>query len=207
MALTRSRSRSAARKGVGGLGRNTKATKASKVNGEAKAGREAPRKRDYIKAKVKVFGVRLKTMRMEELAFVSAVLHFACLAFSFHGIFVSSRPGEEKDGQLIMAGFAAYFWDVMVAVLCGRIYFYKWTRQDVFQHHLPFMFVGGLWALKTFKVGGEGRGWGERQSTYPIASPFRSILTSLSDPGRLLMPREHQPLSAGHPMGHALVHE
>ena len=38
------------------------------------------------------------------------------------------------------------------AVLLGRSYFYRWTRKDVFIHHIPFMFVGGLYAMKTFHI-------------------------------------------------------
>ena len=90
-------------------------------------------------------------MPLEKFAFVSAVLHFSCLVAAGHGI-IYADVALGLDRRLITAGFLAYSFDVFTAVFMGRSYFYRWTRKDVFIHHLPFMGVGAIWALKTFNI-------------------------------------------------------
>mmetsp|Transcript_9496 Transcript_9496/g.19362 ORF Transcript_9496/g.19362 Transcript_9496/m.19362 type:complete len:259 (+) Transcript_9496:74-850(+) len=122
---------------------------AAKPGGKSSQGRR--RKRDIVKAKIDKIDTHLKTMPMQKFASISAILHFACLVAAGHGI-IYADYALGLDRILIACGFLAYSFDVGTAVLLGRSYFYRWTRMDVFIHHIPFMFVGGLYAMKTFHI-------------------------------------------------------
>ncbi|GMH61620.1 hypothetical protein TrLO_g9917 [Triparma laevis f. longispina] len=113
--------------------------------------RATPRKRDIVKQKALLLNTTLKSMPLEKFAFVSAILHFSCLVAAGHGI-ISSDSSLALDRRLITSGFLAYTFDVLTAILLSRSYFYRWTRMDVFVHHIPFMFVGAIWSFKTFKT-------------------------------------------------------
>mmetsp|Transcript_37855 Transcript_37855/g.107046 ORF Transcript_37855/g.107046 Transcript_37855/m.107046 type:complete len:305 (+) Transcript_37855:112-1026(+) len=99
-----------------------------------------------------------KTDPLHHLAGISSALHFLALANALAGALRWMLPGPaaaadfEFDVNLIAFGFYAYIFDVATALVAGRSYFYRWTRLDVFTHHVPFMFVGGFWALATFDV-------------------------------------------------------
>ncbi|GMI34081.1 hypothetical protein TeGR_g13152, partial [Tetraparma gracilis] len=97
-----------------------------------------------------------KEVDLCHLSKVSAVLHFLALGNAWLGamrwFWLDIEDSCGFDWDLIAYGFYAYIWDVVTALVFGRSYFYRWTRIDVFIHHLPFMFVGGFWAVTTFDL-------------------------------------------------------
>jgi hypothetical protein len=90
-----------------------------------------------------------KSIPLHWFAFVSALLHLSCLVAAAHGLWRSDYS-VLKDENLIYIGFLAYSYDIFTALLLGRSYFYRWSKGDVFIHHLPFMFCGAFWFVSTF---------------------------------------------------------
>jgi len=73
---------------------------------------------------------RRKQFQLYPLAFISALLHFLALANAFLGAlsWFNKPLSGEFDFDLIAYGFYAYTFDVTTAFICGRSFFYRWTR-------------------------------------------------------------------------------
>ena len=85
------------------------------------------------------------------LAAISAVLHLLTLSASVASLYLASAPANARCFQsyLLSLAFCAYTFDIGVAVMSGRIYFYRWSIRGTLEHHIPFMFTGAVWSLAT----------------------------------------------------------